>query len=64
MTVGKINAVNPEISNISFYRGELPRIQRNFEKAGEYTVQGNPNRPVHLNSNPFAGPIVTFDALA
>ena len=64
MTVGKISATNPAISNISFYRGEMPRVQKNFENAGDYSVPGNPNRPVHLNSNPYAGPIVKFDALA
>ena len=64
MAVGKINATNPIISNISFYNGKIPVAQKSFEKTSEFAVQGNPNRPVHLNSNPYAGAIVTFDALA
>jgi len=28
------------------------------------TVLGNPNRPVHYNTDPNAGPISTFDILA
>lgn len=45
MTIGKINAINPAIGNISFYTGKMPSVHKNFEQTSDYSVQGNPNRP-------------------
>ena len=65
MSVDRLTAINPAISNISWYRGNLtPQVRPAAIAQNNYSVQGNPNHPAVLNNNSDAGPIVTFDLLA
>ena len=64
MSVNKLTAINPAISNISWYRGSLtPQVHHASASQTDYSVKGNPNHPAVLNNDPNAGPIVTFDLL-
>lgn len=63
MGVQALNGVNTGISNISWYRGALSKPVEQTTHQPNFSVSGNPNRPVVLNSDPYAGPIVTFDRL-
>ena len=54
MTVQKLGAINPSISNISWYKRTVPQfaVQSN---TNEYAVEGNPNKPVTYNFDKNAG---------
>ena len=54
MSVGKIKAINPAISNISWYKGPVSAVNKTVQEQGNF-VQGNPNHPESRNYDKFAG---------